>query len=206
MNRVPKTRTIFDNYDLWKKYPDDVLKEMAIECEWVDDVEEITDEMLNRWRQEESDIDWDCEEERLTEFFKHKTVGFFGKVGLWDGVYMAGEIGEFWDLYWKAVEDCWYVRIYDENGHLYLTCSHHDGTCHFEIKIINEKGERYLENWEYGCDDRTERYVHTQIFNRYSTIPRFAEKVYGCKPREYEKLTKGKIIDILNNEAKSFYS
>lgn len=83
-------------------------------------------------------------------------------------------------MFYKAMTDCDYFRIYDENGHMYLTCSHHDGTNHFEIKIVTEKG--------------------------YTVLPRFAEKIYGCKAREYEPMTKANVISKLNNEAKSFYS
>ena len=202
---TPKARTIYDNYDLWEQYPDETLKEMALECEWVDDEEEITDEMIWNWRYHESEVDWDNAKDEIDEYFKGKTVGFFGEVGRWDGVYKAGKIGEFWDLFNKAITDCDYIRIYDENGHLYLTCSHHDGTCHFEIKIVTNEGSEYYDRWNYGCDNRKEYQVHTQIFKRYSKLPKFAEKVYGCKAREFEKVSKANLIDKLNNKARSFY-
>lgn len=207
--KIAKARTIYDNYDLWEKYPDEDLKEMAVECGWIDEEEkdEITDNQLMDWRYQEDETDWECEKENLTSFFKGKTVGFFGDVGLWHGVYKAGKVGEFWKLFYDAIKDCDYIRIYDENGHLYLTCSHHDGTNHFEIKEVSNKGTEYLERWEYNWGDkRSERDVHTQIFKRYSKLPRFAEKVFGCKAREYEESTKGKLIDKLNNVAWSRYS
>lgn len=205
MSKVPKTRVIYDNYDLWNTYPDEALKEIALECEWVTEEDEITDEMLMRWRYGEDEADWDCEKENLTQLFKGKTVGFFGEVGRWNGVYAAGKIGEFWELFEQAIEDCAYWKFYDENGHMYLTCSHHDGTCHFEIKEITDKGMKYLERWKWSSDNRTEQYVHNQIYKRYSKLPRMAEKVYGCRAKEYEPITKGKLVDMINNQAKSFY-
>ena len=206
-NRTPKARVIYDNYDLDSNYPDSDLDEMAREYGWVDEDEEITDDMRWQWRYREDEDDWECEKERLNEHFEGKTVGFFGEVGRWDGVYKVGEIGKFWPLFNKAITDCDYIRIYDENGHMYLTCSHHDGTCHFEIKEVTDAGveyeDRYNENWN---DKRKGHEVMTQIFKRYSKLPRFAEKVYGCKPREYEPLTKANIVTKLNNAARSFYS
>jgi hypothetical protein len=90
---------------------------------------------------------------------------------------------------------------------MYLTCSHHDGTCHYEIKILTDAGKEYLRNWEDSYNDRrTERAVHKQIFDRYSRIPRYAEKVWGAKSREYEPMTRETILRKLGNEAKSFYS
>lgn len=205
--RIAKERIIYDNYDLWEKYSDDELKEIAIECGCIDENDEVTDEMMMEWRYGEDENDWECEKEQIDKFFKGKIVGFFGEVGRWDGIYKAGQIGEFWELFYKAIQDCAYIKIYDENGHMYLTCSHHDGTCHFEIKEITDKGYKYLTNWEYDWNDkRTEQYIHTQIFNKYSRLPRFMQNVYGCKAREYEPITKGRLIDMLNNQAKSNYA
>lgn len=206
-NKMPKTRVIFDNYDLWNKYPDEYLKETALECGWVDNEDEITERMLSDWRYEESENDWEIEKERLTDFFNGKTVGFFGEVGLWHGTYKAGKIGEFWRLFNNAISDCDYIKLYDENGHMYLTCSHHDGTNHFEIKVLTGKGIEYIDRWEDNWNDkRSEQHCHNQIYEKYSKIPEFAHHVYGCKIREYEPITKGKLIDRLHCMAKSNYS
>lgn len=206
MNKIAKERIIYNNYDLWDDYPDEEIDRIARECEWVDEDEEITDEMRTEWRYREDEWNWECEQDYLEEFFKGKTVGFFGVIGLWNGIYKVGNIGDFWTLYYKAVRDCDYIKIYDENGHLYLTCSHHDGTNCFEIKILNDDAEDYYDRWSYGNDNRKMYEVMTQIYKRYSKIPRFAEKVYGCKAREYEPITKGRLIDKLNNEARSNYA
>ena len=206
MNKIAKERIIYNNYDLWEQYPDKEIDIMARECGWIDEDEEITDEMRTRWRYWEDEANWDNEKEMLENFFDGKTVAFFGEVGLWNGIYKCGQIGEFWDLFSKAIEDCSYIKIYDENGHMYLTCSHHDGTNHFEIKILNDDAEDYYDRWSYGTDNRKEYEVITQIYKRFSKIPRYAQNVYGCKAREYEPITKGRLIDKINNQAKSMYS
>lgn len=178
--KIAKERVVYDNYNPWETYPDDTLREMALECGWVDSKDEITDEDLWRWRDEEMELDWENEKEMLTGYFDDKEVVFIGAVGLWHGTYEAKEKGDFWQLFDKAMKDCDYFRIYDTNGHLYLTCSHHDGTNHFEIKVVTNKG--------------------------YTVLPRYAQKVFGCKAREYEPITKGRLIDMLNNQANSRYS
>ena len=203
--KLPKERIIFSNYDPWEIYSDEDLKEIALECEWIDEGDEITQGMLEQWRNEEMDDWWENEKANLIDYFGSETVGFFGDVGLWHGIYKAGQIGDFYDLFCKAITDCWYWKFYDVDGHLYLTCSHHDGTNHFEIKQLTKKGREYLNNWLYGDDGRTEMHVHTQIFKKYSKLPRFAQNVYGCKARETEEVDKGGIIDRLNNEARSNY-
>ena len=207
MNRIAKERVIYDNYSLWEKYPDDEIIETLVENG--KDRELITDEMIWNERYFCDEIDWKDEKENLKDFFLNRGRKWmiFGEVGRWNGVYKSGTLFEtFDDFFYKATQDCDYWKFYDENGHLYLTCSHHDGTCHYEIKEVTEKGIQYLENWEYDWDDkRSEQYVHTQIFRRYSRIPRFAERVYGCKRFEYEPMTKEKLINKLRNESTSFY-
>ena len=208
MKRLPKERTIYSNYSLWDTYPDEDIKEQLME-NGVDE-EDITDNMIWEERYFLDSIDWEDEKERLENFFLNNGNKWmlFGSVGRWNGVFRAGTLFDtFDDFFYKATKDCDYIHFYDENGHLYLTCSHHDGTCHYEIKEVTDEGIDYLERWEEDWNDkRTEEYVHTQIFNRYSRLPRFAEKVYGCKRFEYEPVTKKGLIKVLNNQARSFYS
>lgn len=205
MNKIAKERTIYNNYDLWETYTDEDIKADLIDNGTEE--EDITDSMIMEQRYFYDECDWDDTKCELDKFFKGKRVGFFGAVGRWDGVYKAGKIGEFWNLYYKATKDCGYVKIYDENGHMYITCSHHDGTCHFEIKEITDEGYDYLERWEYNWNDkRSERTVHGQIYKRYSRLPRFAEKVYGYKAREYEPQSKEGFKRMLSNQASSRYS
>lgn len=206
MKKIAKERIIYNNYNLWDDYPDDEIDTIARECEWVDEDEEITDEMRTKWRYRQTEWDWECVQDYLEEFFKGKTVGFFGEVGLWHGIYKVGDTGDFWKLYYKAIQDCEYIKLWDENGHMYLTCSHHDGTNHFEIKELTDDAEDYYDRWSYGNDNRKEYEVITQIYKRYSKIPRYVQKAYGCKAREYEPITKGRLIDMLNNQAKSNYA
>ena len=207
MNRIPVTRTIYDNYHLWENYPDEDMKEALMENGYEED--EITDEEIWKERYFYDENDWEDTKIALNALFNSKSKWMlFGEVGRWDGVYKAGTLFEtFDDFFYKATQDCDYIHFYDENGHLYLTCSHHDGTCHYEIKEVTDEGIRYLENWEENWNDkRSEQYVHTQIFKRYSRLPRFAERIYGCKATEYQSVTKEAIVNKLNNQAKSFYS
>lgn len=174
--KIAKERIIFDNYN--GNYED--------------------------WMEEQED--YDLTMSAICKFFDGKKVCFFGKVGLWHGVYNGTDVGNFMDLFYKATENCGYVKIYDVNGHFHISCYHHDGSNHFEVKEVTDSGLDYLTRWEYGFDNRQDYQVYTQIFKRYSRIPNFSHKVCGCKAREYEESTKGNLIDRLNNEARSRYS
>lgn len=183
MTRKPEERIVYDSYDLWDQYAMEAREFLAENwdrpCPTDDEIwiEIYHIDELNFWE----------EYERLKEFFDGEHCILMGAVGLWNGNYAAGTIfTNFDEMYRKATRDCDSVKIWDENGHLYLECSHHDGTNCFEIKIMTKKGIEYYENWEYGNDKRTEAYVHGQIMKRYSRLPHFAHKVYGCEKVKYE--------------------
>lgn len=206
--RIPKERTIYSNYDLWENYPDDYIKDSLKENGYEED--DITEEAMNRERYFYDAMDWNDTKCSLEEFFSKDGDSWIavGKVGLWDGVYPAGTVFEEFDkFFYEAVKDCDYWHLYDENGHFYLRCTHHDGTNLFEIRRITDQGIKFLERWEDNWDDeRSESYIHTQIMKRYSRLPHYAKKVFGCKRFEYEPISKSVLISKLNKQAKSFYS
>ena len=172
-------RIIFDNYDLDKYFPVDEIKAIAYECEWIDQDEEPDDYQVSMWQQDEADRWIEDELSMMNDYFDGKTVIFFGTLGLWDGRHAGGKIGTFEELYESAISDCGYVKMYDNNGHLFLECSHHDGTNFFEIKELTPAGIDYMERWEYSTDRRTMQDAHIQIIKRYSKLPRYADTVYG---------------------------
>lgn len=207
--KIVKERCIYSNYDIIENYPDDVIIEELMESSVVDNESEITEQMIWEERNFLDSNDWEYEKERLMDFFLNNGENWIiaGKVGRWDGVYSGAFIFKTFDeMFYKVTKDCDYIHFYDENGHLYLSCAHHDGSCSFEIKEVTDKGYDYYNNWENNLDDkRSEKYVYNQIFNRYSKLPHFAHKVYGAPKTEYEPTTKRRLIDKLNNQARSFY-
>ena len=84
-----------------------------------------------------------------------------GKFGGWNGTFDGGKICDSFSDVMGAVEDCAYIKLYENKGHLYLRGTHHDGTNEVEIKALSERGREYADNhWE--MDDRT---VHKNIWN-----------------------------------------
>ena len=179
---MSKERIIYDNYNIYDTYSDEDMIELAIENGMADSKDEVTESMIDDLRWDEDAIDWETAKRELADYFKNETVIFFGTLGLWYGRTAGGKTGDFENLLMSAIQDCTYVKIYENNGRMFLECSHHDGTNEFEIKIINERGKQYLENWEYGSwnDKRTLQDVHTQIIKRYSRRPQFCKNVYDA--------------------------
>lgn len=199
MNKIVKERVIFQNYDL-EDYENE-YKEMFNEED-----EDFSESAMWDWVYEMASIDFDEALTTLDNFFDNEVIAF-GNVGRWDGVYSGGNVfSDFKKALYAMIEDCDYVKIYDENGHLFVHCTHHDGSCTFEVKELTKKGEEYYDRWEYSYDNRTKEDCHKQLIKRYSRVPNFAHKVYGCKVREYEAPTKEALQNKLDNCARSFYS
>ena len=135
---------------------------------------------------EMNDVYWEDEREILNRFFDgSKQYLIRGYMGRWDGTHAAGHVfDDFDEMFYQAARDCDYWKIWDENGHLYFKCSHHDGTNLFEIKRLTQKGADFLEKWENNFGDfRTTKEAHGIIWNSnfFSGLPYYARAVYGCK-------------------------
>ena len=117
------------------------------------------------------------------DFFDRNTFILQGYCGTWRGRAKGGFVFNSFKELSRAWEDCGYIEIYDENGHLYVKCSHHDGTNLYEIRLLNEKGYDYYANHKWYDDDEK---LHDKLMNNpYSVLPHIAHKVFGCKKMEY---------------------
>lgn len=184
--RVPEKRTIYDNYDLWNQYEADAREYLEGNGNTDPSESEIWDEVYTM-----DEENWADEKEQLEKFFNDGSTWLLtGVIELWRGKYPGGFLFHTFEEMWtKATKDCDYFHLYDENGHFYIKCSHHDGTNFYEIKRLTKKGEIYYDNWNYGTrpDTRTEQQVHKKLMECYSTLPHYANKVWGCPKVSYEK-------------------
>lgn len=105
--REYKTRTIFNNYNLWDDYKEDaveILKENGIENPTED---QIWDEIIFQ-----SDGNWEGAKWELRKYFDGKTCILMGENEIWNGKRKAGTIfTDFMEMYYKAMKDCDYVYI-----------------------------------------------------------------------------------------------
>jgi len=180
-----KVRTIYDSYNLYETYGEDAKETLKIQGMPNPDEDAIWSEI--------AEIDakcWENVKHELERFFNDgSTWIIFGMTERWNGKFQSGHIfKDFMDTYLTATKSCDYSHIYDENGHLYLKCSHHDGTNCYEIKKLIDKGVDYLQRWEDNYDDtRNERYVHDRLVQVYSVLPNFVHNVYGLPKVENVK-------------------
>lgn len=183
--RKAKERLVYQNYDM------DTYEDEAIEAVTDGEAEPLDEEGVWRVARWLADREWYIERDRLVNHLSNAIrLIAIGNVGRWDGNRDAANIFSTPEKTLASIlKDCDFWKVWDENGHLFVESSHHDGTNIFEIKMLTEQGWEYYQRWNYGNDNRSEYAVMKRIAtcSKYSHLPRFAETKYGCKRYEYEK-------------------
>ena len=174
---MAKIVTIFNSNDY--SYDDEDLRDGAIEQLEANNLS-VTDESIRETIDDLENDDFHDAIQEIKTFFHDKLVLMVGTCGTWRGDMPGGLIGTFEDLFYKACKDCSIFNIYDEAGHLHLELSHHDGTNRFEVYMLSDKGNEYVERHGLSFVEHNEE-VHERFLNNrnYIRLPRFAKKVYG---------------------------
>lgn len=171
--------TLYSNYYGW--ISEDEIKQELWECEYVDHIDEVTDDMIWDEMHLLEEMYWDDFSYELKHFFDKGNAWLLtGTLGLWDGSCKGGFIFKTFNEFCKCLKDCDYIEITDDKGHLKIKCSHHDGTNYFEIKHISDFGWEWYNN---HCYDFYDEELHTKMWNNnfMTSLPHFARDVYGCK-------------------------
>lgn len=169
----------FDNYDTDFFCTEDDARELIMEYddgeyESKDDVP--YDKVWDMIKQTE-EFAWNDFKEEINECMNNATYLLYGTVGRWNG---RGKGGTFVKTVEDIVngfgKDCNYFNFYEQNGHFYVECSHHDGTNFAEMKRVSDKGMEYYRNNEYDKDDEE---LHDTMWNSnfMTSLPHFGEKL-----------------------------
>lgn len=192
--KTPKERIIFSNYDVISTYREKALDYLR-DCDGMteDEISMLTDDDIYNECFRMSEYAWEDAINELSAFLSEdETWVMSGKIGAWHGT-IAGGITFGWLGTYKnfktalfaAIEDCDYAEIKDCNGHLYLKCSHHDGTNFFEIKKVRPCAYHFLEEADEGRCSLRESELHVHLKKYYSTVPNFVHSVWGAPQFEY---------------------
>lgn len=176
-----KKVTVFNNYysEQQEEYARDFLLDTyGKESGWTS-TKDVPDQDV--WEQVANNEQWSWEDEStvMKDFFASDYFLLQGSVGTWQGRKAAGGIISSFDELSRVWEDCDYLHIYDEGGHFYIECSHHDGTNYFEVKRLTDHGYNFLV--DTNSDRYHDRESHELAFesNFYTSLPHFAREVYG---------------------------
>ena len=171
--------TLYSNYYGW--ISEDEIRQYLWDCEYIDHLDEATDDMVYDTMYELERMYWDDISYELKHFFDKGDAWLLtGSIGRWDGNYRGGYIFNTFEEFCKCLKDCDYIEITDNKGHLEVKCSHHDGTNFYEVKRVSDFGCEYFgtHSWELSLEE-----VFTKMWNNnfMTSLPHFARDVYGCK-------------------------
>ena len=123
----------------------------------------------------QEEIAWNDLKYDLTKAMKDKHYLLTGTFGSWQGDKEGGNfVSSFSDLI-RNIEHLDYLKIYEQNGHLYIVGHHHDGSDRYELKQLTKKGLEYARSWGFAHD----RQLHSNIknCNLFSKLPRFSQVI-----------------------------
>lgn len=182
MTKQTKKQNIVVLFDSYNNYDFDAIKANIME----DYDEPISDNYVYDVMSLYQEEDWN----EMMSYLKsvenyHKWI-ILGTAGAWQGSIKGGQIYNNIDNAISAItKDCDYVKVWSENGHLYVQASHHDGTHNVELKLITDKGLETYDNWLSSCcgaslDVKNRYQVFEMIFNYnlFSKLPHI-EKAIG---------------------------
>ena len=156
-------------YDLF-----DELK-AKLEDEAEDDIE-ITDDMVLNELFALEDCDWTAFESEYKAYFNANDFVLMGTLGRWNGRYSVSKIiSGGWREFAKMVAQYDSLTITDEDGHLIIDVADHDGSSHFEVKELTQKGWEYINLYSHYDKSEYED-AKTLWSNFYSRLPRLATK------------------------------
>ncbi|MBR7176999.1 MAG: hypothetical protein IKD26_02160 [Clostridia bacterium] len=153
-------REIFENY--------------ADEYGWWSE-DDVPIEMVQNEVDEENSYDWKFFMEDLKELLKKKHCLMTGTFGSWRGPREGGKFVNTTGDFIACIQHLDEMNIYEENGHLYVAGSHHDGSDFYELKVLTKKGYA-LADYNHFAHDRK---LHNTLFNCnfYSALPRLSKCV-----------------------------
>lgn len=177
---MPKETIIFDNYDVSEIYEEAKANLIDRHLEDHPDDKDFVPQEQKIWEECDEIMSFAYEEamSKLEDAFSDvDALLIYGTVERWNEMLAVSAVYKnFKDLFYAATQDCNYFKISDIGGHLYLTCSHHDGTNRFEVKTITKAGYNYYSNWEDGFRNSSRFRVMESLRKNYTRLPRVAKE------------------------------
>lgn len=134
--------------------------------------DDIPDDMVSNFLYSEEDWEWFRVKADLEYLIDKSPHGFvlYGNIGRWNGTVPGAWIIKSFDDLYDCWQDCDYIKIYEEDGHLHIYCSHHDGNNSYELKELTAAGADFEGDFNTLWHD-----------DNYTQPAYFAHKMWGCE-------------------------
>lgn len=162
---------------------EDEARAWLVECGNEDPSQDEVYDQMEHW----VECDWENVSSHLKNCFSSGKFLLVGEAGRWNGTFACGKVLDGFDEVEKAwcCNDYMDVEIYDvcKGGHyeFHVKGHHQDGTDHWIIKELTNRGVEYFEKWESNWDDkRTEEEIHQILWNNshYTKNVEFTKRYY----------------------------
>ena len=173
-NSKKQVVVLFDNYNRdFDEYKKDYMENNDVD-------DNVSEQTIWDYISELEHMEWEDMLKELANIDNYKKCILSGKAGTWRGKFEAAQIYDtIEDAIYAAIRNCDYIKVWSENGHLYLKASHHDGTHNFELKLLTYKGWETWDSWNSSyCGkslyNKSEYEVLNMLFNcnLFSKLPR----------------------------------
>lgn len=134
---------------------------------------EITDDMVWDEIQAIDNGEWAFFESEYSARFNVNDFVLMGTLGRWNGRYKVSKIIKGWSDIVSLLASYDSIEIADEDGHLIIKVSDHDGSSRFELRELTQKGWEYINL--YSHYDKSEYEEAKTLWNNfYSRLPKLA--------------------------------
>ena len=132
----------------------DVFNSFADSQGWTD-ISEVPNDMVWTEIHDQNTADWEYFSEHLKRLLKEHYYLITGTCGRWNGTAECGNFIKDYDDFTAFIRHLDNLKIYELNGHLYISGYHHDGHDSYEMKRLTDRGVQYADRQhiEYGIDD-----------------------------------------------------
>lgn len=135
------------------------------------------DQIWQEWY-DQNERDWDDIKGEVKYYDERGSYLIIASLGLWNGRFDGGRLVE--GTLSEAIQTCFedYNKVYWQDKNLKVEAIHHDGTNHFIIKKLTDRGIEFYNNHYYDYDDRT---LHQKLFKdaHYTHSVDFFARIYG---------------------------
>ena len=164
------------NYDTSNWDKDEAKKSFFEQYNFYPESEEELKEFIEKTNQSYLE-DGQYEVEYYETLYGPKYYIVIANLGLWYGTTDGGKI--ILGL-WQSIQECFedFNHVYVEGKRLKVDAIHHDGTNHFEIRELTDRGVEYWRKHEHDMGDRE---LHQRLFNdsHYSHEVSLFKEIYG---------------------------
>ena len=169
----------FDNMDDYSKYDEaeQAVYESFRESQERTSVNDVPNDMVWDEISLQNEAEWEYFSDAFKRLLEKHTFLVTGTCGRWNGPCEGGNFITDWNDFRSFIKHLDTLKIYEQNGHLYIEGYHHDGHDLYELKRLTDKGTEYADKHCFAHD----RALHHSIMNSnfFSTLPHFADFIYG---------------------------